>query len=527
MPHPMLKIGTRGSALALWQAETIRALLSPHAPCEIHIVHTSGDKDQQTSLTQLRAPGFFTKELERALHAGHVDLAVHSLKDVPTQDPEGLELIGIMRRGDPRDTLLINPEAWIEGAEGLPLKPGARVGTGSNRRRAQLRRLRPDLELLDLRGNVPTRLDKLRRGDYDAILAAEAGLQRLEIDRAGLISLPLDVSGFVPAPGQAAVAVQMRIGDPHTALVREAMHDQLTAQAIQAERGLMRRLEGGCQLPLGVHARPEGEGWRLWVSSAPAPAPGALPDPSGEALDLRGDDPAALADQAFKALRPLDGRQLVITRAESAPLAAALRALGAQVYLRPALEIVFQDVMIDAAGVDWVFFSSANGLRGLKRLLSLPSTARYAVVGPRTGRALAAEGLKPEVQAAGGCAAGLVDDFLALNLPPQRVLWPVGDLADAAAAARLEAAGHTVRREIVYHTRAPAQIEGLEGLARPELIFYSPSAFHHLRAVGIPEGARLISIGATTSQAIREAGFEVACQAKAPTTASLIEALTL
>ncbi len=523
----MIKIGTRGSALALWQAEEVRGRLAALGPCSLVIIHTSGDKDQRSALNTLSTPGFFTKELERALSDGRVDLAVHSLKDVPTQAPEGLQLIATMERGDPRDTLLIRPEAWDEQAEGFPLKRGSRVGTGSNRRRAQLRRLRPDLILLDLRGNLPTRIQKLRRGDYDAILAAEAGLQRLESDRKGLHSLPLEVRDFVPAPGQAAVTVQMREDDPRIAQVVEQVNHPVTAEAVKLERSLMRRLEGGCQLPLGVHAIQEEQGWRLLVSSAPAPQLGELPEPSGPLLELYAETSDSLEQTAFKALRPLTGRSLILTRAEAEPLKERLERLGARVEHRPALEIYLHRFEVNISPeLDWIFLSSVNGLKGLKANIDKLPDLPYAVVGPRSEAALEEEGraasCRPEIYS----AEQLVDAFLELQQPPQHILWPVGDLADPAPAERLRAAGHTVSRPQVYETRAPAQIESLEGIPEPELIFFSPSAFKHLNAaIEIPSEAGLISIGETTSRAIRLAGFKVSRQAQQATISSLIEAL--
>lgn len=300
----MLRIGTRGSALARWQARFVHEALEPLGEAEVVVVETSGDRDRSTALTSLQTPGFFTKELEQALIDGRVDLAVHSLKDLPTKGPAELDLVAVGERGDPRDTLLVRPGAHDPSRGALPILEGGRLGTGSNRRRAQVRARRPDLEILDLRGNVPTRVEKLVEGQYDAILVAQAALRRLEIDVGDLAAVPLAVEVMVPAPGQAAVGVQMRRGDSRTAAVVEAVHHEATGLAVLAERRLMSLLEGGCQLPLGVHVTASEEGARLHAALAPPPEPGDLPEPSSPTLTVAGPDVGALVSRAFENLRP-------------------------------------------------------------------------------------------------------------------------------------------------------------------------------------------------------------------------------
>jgi len=247
-----LRIGTRGSALALWQARSIAQALRDAAGVEpeIVIIKTSGDKFQQTSFSQIGTKGIFIKELEDALLDGRVDLAVHSMKDVPTEMPAGLTIAAIGKREDVRDALLSS-----SGAALASLPQGARVGTSSLRRQSQLLYARRDLRLLELRGNVDTRIEKLKRGDYDAIVLAKAGLDRLGLS--GNISevLPHDVS--LPAAGQGAIGIEARTADAETMRILAALEDAETRSAVTAERSALAGLGGGCQVPIGAWGRVE------------------------------------------------------------------------------------------------------------------------------------------------------------------------------------------------------------------------------------------------------------------------------
>jgi hydroxymethylbilane synthase len=249
VPAP-LRIGTRGSALALWQTERIRSLLA-RIGCKTELVEikTTGDLAPEIPLASLGSRAFFTKQIDDALLERRIDLAVHSLKDLPTQLPTGLAIGAVGEREDPRDALVGRGSlTWAE------VPDGALIGTSSVRRRAQLLHHRPDLQVIDVRGNVDTRLAKLdAHPRLSAIILASAGLVRLGLDHR--ISQRLDPDLMLPAPGQGALAVTVRADDASvTSLVREAVHHQVTALQVSAERAFLHALEGGCQVPVAAYA---------------------------------------------------------------------------------------------------------------------------------------------------------------------------------------------------------------------------------------------------------------------------------
>lgn len=255
-----LRIGTRGSKLALWQAEFTQAELRRiGVESELVIIKTQGDIIQHLSFDKMEGKGFFTKEIEEALLRGEIDLAVHSMKDLPTSQPEGLTITAVSYRDNPADLLLIRPEA-VQAGQIFKLKPGAVVGSSAARRKAQMHDFRPDVVLKDLRGNVPTRLEKLRQGDYDAIFLAAAGVRRLGLDLSGLEVIELNPREFVPAPAQGVLAWQTHRDDLPTRRLLKPLHRPDISALTNIERRVLQLLDGGCQLPLGVHAERDANG---------------------------------------------------------------------------------------------------------------------------------------------------------------------------------------------------------------------------------------------------------------------------
>ena len=259
-----LKLGTRGSRLALWQAEWVKAALArAGVAAELVIIKTRGDAEVDRPLHELEGKGFFTKEIEEALRDGRIDVAVHSLKDLPTTLPAGLMLAAVPKRADPAEAL-VTRDAGITSIAGLAA--GTKVGTSSLRRVAQIRYLRADLEIVPLRGNVPTRVRKVKEGrdGLDAALLAGAGLERLEL--AGHIAARLDPLDVMPAPGQGALGLEVRADDRKARGALAPLEDAASACQVAAERALLAALEGGCQAPVAawVGMRDAGGGMRLF-----------------------------------------------------------------------------------------------------------------------------------------------------------------------------------------------------------------------------------------------------------------------
>ncbi len=261
-----LRIGSRRSVLAQWQANFVRGRLAQLAgvEAEIILIKTSGDRFQQANVNQIGLKGVFIKELEDALLDARVDLAVHSMKDVPTEIPSGLTFPAICKREDVRDALV----GHEKGASLAGLPQGARVGTSSLRRQSQLRNFRPDLKLLELRGNVDTRLKKVESGDYDAIVLAKAGLDRLGWSAKISEVIPTEIS--LPAVGQGALGIEARGDDGEVLHLLARLDHAETRAAVTAERALLAQLEGGCQVPLGAWGRME-EGQMLLDAAVLSP----------------------------------------------------------------------------------------------------------------------------------------------------------------------------------------------------------------------------------------------------------------
>jgi hydroxymethylbilane synthase len=245
-----LRIGTRGSQLALWQANWVKAAIArhwPHTLCELVVIKTTGDKILDVPLAKVGGKGLFVKEIEEALLDGRIDMAVHSMKDMPAELPEGLSISAVPQRENPSDALVAH------GCDSLAALPrGARVGTSSLRRSAQLLHQRPDLKILPLRGNLDTRLKKLTATNLDAIVLAAAGLKRLQLEHRITQYLPMDA--MLPAVGQGALCIESRTNDGVTGPKVAALDHAVTHTAVTAERAFLHRLQGGCQVPIAGHA---------------------------------------------------------------------------------------------------------------------------------------------------------------------------------------------------------------------------------------------------------------------------------
>ena len=392
MSEAPLVIGTRGSRLALWQADHIEARLKARGHrTEQRIIKTQGDRVQDLSFDKMEGKGFFTKEIESELLAGTIDMAVHSCKDLETRDPEGLHIAAIAGRAACEELLLIRRDARDPGKE-LELKSDAIVGTSSARRKSQLAMLRPDVRIADLRGNVPTRVEKLRSGDFDAILLAKAGIDRLGLDLGDLHVIELDPRVFVPAPAQGALAVQARRDDARANQAAEDLHDDAAALCVGLERAVLFGYRGGCQVPLGVHATCSGSSFSLWTSAARA----------SNAMPLRtyltGSDANVLAAEAVaRSQRTPAPLRVLITRDVEAngTMRRVLNAHG--IGLLGASLLTPEAIPFETpARYDRLFFISRNAVRyfvkGGGSLTRVPCDA----IGTGTAQELRAHGVSPD-----------------------------------------------------------------------------------------------------------------------------------
>ena len=305
-----IRIGTRGSRLALTQAGRARDRLAsahPETAFELEIIKTTGDRLKSAPLSVIGGQGVFTKELQDALADGRIDLAVHSLKDLPSHTPDALVIAAVPEREDPRDALVLpvadGAQKTINSLDELPR--GSNVGTSSPRRLAQLKHARPDLRITELRGNVDTRLRKLDAGDYDAIVLAAAGLRRLGLH--ARISLAIPVGEMLPAIGQAALGIEARFDDAEARELARAIDDMTTHRAVDAERSLLRHLGGGCQLPIAGFAEIHDSELRLR---------GLVAAPDGSTIvrdELRGDAdaPEQLGERLAHSLLRLGAESLI------------------------------------------------------------------------------------------------------------------------------------------------------------------------------------------------------------------------
>jgi hydroxymethylbilane synthase len=304
--HPdVVRIGTRASELALRQARLVEAALRALGiTSELVTFKTTGDKKLDQPLAEIGAKGLFTRELEVALSKNKIDCAVHSLKDLPTESAEGLEIVAQLEREDPRDVLVVNRQTGAENLDDLPA--GSRVGTSSLRRRSQLLARRPDLEVVELRGNVPTRLRKVESGAVHAAILAAAGLIRLEVERR--ITMFLDPPEWLPAAGQGAIAIQTRSDDTRMRDLLRPLDHEPTSTATRAERAFLAALEGGCQVPIGALVSEAGGGPTLY---------GMLADLSGKHI-VRGSraldpsSPESTGEALAEEIRSRGGTSLLV-----------------------------------------------------------------------------------------------------------------------------------------------------------------------------------------------------------------------
>lgn len=492
--RPLL-IGTRGSRLALWQADHIEARLKARGHrTEQRIIKTQGDRVQDLSFDKMEGKGFFTKEIESELLAGTIDLAIHSCKDLETRDPEGLHIAAIAGRAACEELLIIRADA-VDASQVLSLRHGAVVGTSSARRKSQLRMFRPDATITDLRGNVPTRVEKLRTGDYDAILLAKAGIDRLGLDLSEFQVRVLDPRWFVPAPAQGALAVQSRCDDARANAASEDLHDDVAALCVGLERSVLFGYRGGCRVPLGVHAVRKENGFSLWASGA------RTQENMPVRVYLTGADANLLANDAVQRLQGQPrALRVFITRAHE-PEGLLSRSLFAHGLSVGGEQLLAAEALPFAvpAGVDRIFFTSRNGVRYFVNGGGDLSAARCDAIGSGTADELRKHGADVGFIGDGPDTPTIAAEYAA-RFSTQNVLFPCA-----------ETGLRTVQRAMPAESAIDLPVyrmRPVQDVAIPDadvVIVTSPEhagALHTLKA--LETFAHRIAMGTSTAHRIRE-----------------------
>lgn len=422
----MIIIGTRGSDLALWQANFTKDLLEKQGhQVEIKIIETKGDASQQwnTSFDKLEGKGFFTKELEEALLKKEIDLAVHSHKDLPTENPDGLIIAGVSKRVDPSELLLIKKDA-VDDSKQFSLKAKAVVGTSSARRKSQLLAFRPDVDLKDLRGNVPTRINKLRNGEYDAIMLAVAGTERLELDLSEFHCEILDPKVFVPAPAQGVLAWQIRETDDDLFDLFGDITDIDVQTRIRIERTVLNLFDGGCQLPLGVYVETEFDDndrpiFKTYVSYAKNwnSQPYQMYFETGNTEDF--------AENIVTSITSIKSQKVFITKnlKETDYLASALKKLNFTIEGKSLIE--FKEIKIRELPVtDWIFFSSKHAVKYFFSQKPNIGKVKFGCLGASTSAELRANGHRADFIGQ-GTDTKLIGKQFASKVGSSKVLFPI------------------------------------------------------------------------------------------------------
>ena len=502
-----LIIGTRGSELALWQANYIKDRLADiGVSAELKIIKTQGDIIQHLRLDKLEGKGFFTKELEEELLSGGIDLAVHSHKDLPTIHPEGLTIAAVSSREDPSELLIAHKDC-LDPKKRLGLKHNALVGTSSNRRKAQLLAMRPDLEFDDLRGNVITRIQKLRDEDFDAIMLAKAGLSRIGVDLSEFHVEELPPTEIIPAPAQGVLAIQIRESDHNLYKTLQKINDTDVADTIAVEREVLRLFEAGCHAPLGCYCQKNDGKYEVWTSKAEES------DEFPDRLYLSASSSEGLAQQIaakYDKNRKMPGH-VFITRDidESSYFHRAMAKHGINVEGRSLIRIFPIINKLDPfilKYVDWIFFTSKNGIENFFKLEPrLSKRTKLAVIGRGSEETLRQYGHAPDFsgEQLGINMQEIADRFAAISAGKTVLIPRAKDSLETIQKA-LRADTKVINLP-VYQTRIETNVSKSNA---DVLIFTSPSNVEAYFADNLVDpGQRIICIGHSTGKKIEELGL--------------------
>jgi len=501
-----LIIGTRGSELALWQANFVKdslAAVGIHA--DLKIIKTQGDRILNLSFDKLEGKGFFTKELEEELLSGKIDIAVHSHKDLPTENPPGLMIAAVSEREDPSELLLILKDC-VDVHQKLSLKFGAKVGTSSNRRKAQLLAHRPDLQVSDLRGNVPTRIQKLRKENYDAIMIAKAGVSRLGLDLNDLHVETLTPNELIPAPAQGVLAIQIRSNDVIVYEILQELNHPEVAEEIAVERNVLKQFGGGCHLPLGCYCRREDGMFQVFTSKANDD------DEFPDRYFVEAETTEGLAEKIVAKFAPDRKMPLsvFITRelSEQSFFRKALEKHKIKVEARSLIRTVPVITRFDSyilKHVDWIFFSSKNAVEYFFQLNpALPKEVKFGVMGSGSEEMLRRKGYFTEYVGESNDTTEVAAEFAELT-KGQTVLFP-----GAEGSLRSIQQGMSADTKVidlpVYETVLE---EDIEATGAEVLVFTSPSNVDAYFADNLLDPyQKVVAIGKSTGKKFDEMGVK-------------------
>ncbi len=507
MQQQAIIIGTRGSKLALWQANYTQQLLAENnILSEIKIIQTKGDASQtwNTSFDKLEGKGFFTKELEEALLSNEIDLAVHSCKDLPTQFPDGLTIAALSKRANPFDVLLIKKEK-VDFTQILSLQQNAIVGTSSSRRKAQLLAFRTDLSLKDIRGNVPTRIEKLSNNEFDAIVLAQAGIDRLQINVDEFEIVPLTAPMFVPAAAQGILAYQIRTNDKNMLKICSILNEETDANLTSIERKILNAFDGGCQIPLGIYTKQEESAIHIWISYANA----------WNAIPIRmhfsfNHIDAVNVENIVSKVKNHQAKDVFISKEKTNNdyFFTTLEAHGYNVKCQSFLS--FQAIDFDINLVqeqDWIFFSSKQAIDYFLQKVDkkLLETKKIAVLGLGTAQHLKQHHIQPNFvgDGLGKTSAALFEK----NIQAQtKVLFP------SASQSLFQVQKHFINQHIVITNVSVYENQMKDDIQKIEeniLVFTSPmNAKAYFSKYSKEAKQTVISIGKTTALQLQEMQIE-------------------
>ncbi|MBB5396143.1 hydroxymethylbilane synthase [Mucilaginibacter sp. AK015] len=499
-------IGTRGSELALWQANFVKdSLAAINITAELKIIKTQGDRILNLSFDKLEGKGFFTKELEEELLAGTIDIAVHSHKDLPTENPPGLIIAAVSEREDPAELLLILKDC-VDVRQKLSVKFGGMVGTSSNRRKAQLLAVRPDLEIEELRGNVPTRIGKLRDEKYDAIMLAKAGVSRLGIDLSEFHVEELTPTEFIPAPAQGVLAIQVRENNAELFEALQALHHPEVAEELALERGVLKMFGGGCHLPLGVYCRRDDGKFQVFTSKAEDA------DEFPDRYFIESDTLDGVADKIvsrFAKDRKFPNK-VFISRdiSETSYFRKALEKHKIEIEARSLIRTVPIITRFDSyilKNIDWVFFTSKNAVEYFFKLSpQFPKKVKFGVMGAGSEDMLRRNGHFADFVGESNDTADVAADFAELA-NGTTILFPGADNPMRSIQQGLSAETKIIDLP-VYETVLE---EDVEPSGADVMVFTSPSNVEAYFADNLLEpGQKVIAIGKSTGKKFDEMGVK-------------------